>query len=157
MDGARIRTNGPPGPRPGVTFDSGTEPGLAQLLRQLSDDATRLVRQEVGLARLELRDAVGTLGRLGARIAIAAIAGLLAAMALLAFIILGLGVLLTNYWLAALIVTVVLGLTAGLLAWSAVKHLNARELLPVDTIETLKEDARWAGQEAKEVTRELCG
>jgi uncharacterized membrane protein YqjE len=157
MDDTKNRTNGQPRPRSGVTFEDQPEPGLGQLLRELSDDATRLIRQEIGLARMELRDTASTLGRSGVRIAIAAAIGMFAGMALLAFIILGLGALLANYWLAALIVTVGLGLVAGLLAWSAAKHLNAEELLPVDTIETLKGDARWVKREAKEVTQELRG
>lgn len=155
MEGARSRVGAQPALHSDDTFHGEAEPPLGQLLRQLSDDATRLIRQEVGLARIETKEAVNTLTRQSFRFAIAAAIGMLAAMALLAFLILGLGVVLGNHWLAALAVAVVLGLVSALLAGSAARQLKRDDLVPFHTISTLREDARWAKREAREVTTEL--
>jgi hypothetical protein len=75
--------------------------------------------------------------------------GMLAMISLLAFLVVGLGTLLASFWLASLIVTAVLGLVAGLLMWSASRHLNKDALLPVDTMDTLRDDVSWVKDEAR--------
>jgi hypothetical protein len=48
-------------------------------------------------------------------------------------------------WIAALIVTVVYGTVAGVLALNGRDRVSdATPPLPVQTIETVKEDAQWA-------------
>jgi len=147
-----IRVDGGPGPR----FDGGweEETPVGELFRQLADDATTLIRQEVALGKAELRETARALGRDATKFGVAAALGLLGALAATAFLIVGLGALLGNYWLSSLIVAVVLLGIAAILGRNAMSDLKAREMKPARTIETLRADARWAKQEAAEVKRE---
>jgi hypothetical protein len=77
------------------------------------------------------------------------------ALALTAFLVILLGDLLDNYWMGALLVGVVLLAIGGILARNAVADVKRRGLKPEQTIGSLREDARWAKQEAREVKREL--
>lgn len=139
--------------RPGM--GTGTEPSLGELFGQLSSDAGRLIRQEVALAKTELREAGATLARDGTKIAIAAALGLVGAFAAVAFLIIALGDLLDNYWLSALIVTVVLLGIAALLGKSAINDIKRRGLKPEVTLQTIREDTDWAKREAQDLKRDL--
>src|SRR5689334_20786838 len=101
-----------------ATQGSGTQPSeasMAELVKQLSDQTSRLARQEVELAKAELsvkgkRAGIGA-GMFGG----AGVFGFYALGALTATAILALATAVTA-WLAALIVAVVLGGIAGVLA-----------------------------------------
>lgn len=132
------------------------EPSLGELLKRLTTDAGDLVREEVNLARAELKQAGSTLASDGAKIGVAVGLALLGALALTAFLVIGLGNLLGgNYWLSALIVGVVLLAVGGLLVRSAVNDVKQRGIMPQRTLATLREDVAWAKQESREVKREL--
>lgn len=133
----------------------GAEPSLGELLRRLTDDTTELVRQEMLLAKAEVRRTGATLVRDGTRIGIAVGFALAGTLALGAFAVLALGQLLDNYWLAALIVGVVLLGIGWLLGNAAVADVRRRPLGMPQTADTLREDAAWARQELREVRREL--
>lgn len=130
------------------------EPAIGDLLRQLSDDASRLIRQEMTLAKVEVRQSVSQAGKGAARIGIAAAFALLGGMAAVAFLIIGLGDLLGNYWLSALIVSVALLAIAAVMGKSATSNLKKEALKPTETIETLRDDADWAKREIASVKRE---
>jgi hypothetical protein len=130
------------------------EPPIGELFRQLSEDATRLIRQEVALGKAELRETGSALARDAGQIGIAAGLGYLGALAATAFLIVGLGTLLANYWLAALIVAVVFLGAGAVLGKRAVTDIRERDLKPTQTIETLRADAEWAKREVAEVRRE---
>ena len=132
-----------------------TEPSLGELFTRLTTDTGALVRQEVALARAEMRQVGSTLARDGTRIGIALGLALAGALALTAFLVVALGDLLNNYWLGALIVGVVLLGIGGFLAKSAIEDVKRRGLVPEQTLDTLREDAAWAKQEAGAVKREL--
>ena len=131
------------------------EPPLAELLKRLTTDAGDLVRAEVALAKAELRQTGATLARDGAKIGAALGLALAGALALVAFLVLGLGAMFDNYWLSALIVGVVLLAIGGFLARNAVNDVKQRGIMPTATLETLREDARWAKEEARQVKQEL--
>jgi uncharacterized membrane protein YqjE len=131
------------------------EPPLGELFKRLTSDTGELVRQEVALARAEMREAGATLARDGAKIGIAFGLALAGVLAIAAFLIVALGDLLGNYWLAALIVGVVLLGVGALLTRNAVSDIKRRGLTPNQTVGTLREDAAWAKQEAQDVKREL--
>jgi uncharacterized membrane protein YqjE len=147
-----IRTDGRPGPRIASTWEQ--EPPLGDLFRQLAEDATTLIRQEVALGKAELRESAKAVGRDAAKVGMAIGIAALGALAATAFLIIGLGALIDSYWLSALIVAVVYFAVAGILAKQAKSDLENRELKPVRTMETVQADARWAKQEVAEVKRE---
>ena len=130
----------PPGPDQG---DLREQP-LGELLKQLSEETTRLVRQELELAKAELtqkgKQAGAGAGLFGAAGAI----GFLALAALTTCFILALNAVMPA-WLAALLVAVVYGVVAAVLAMRGrAKVKQATPPVPEQTIETVKEDVEWA-------------
>jgi hypothetical protein len=117
---------------------------IGELLKQLSEETTRLVHQELELAKAELTQK-GKQAGLGAGLFGAAGAiGLLAAAALTACFILALDAVMPA-WLAALIVAVVYGAIAAVLALRGRNRVKqAVPPVPEQTIETVKEDMEWA-------------
>jgi uncharacterized membrane protein YqjE len=146
--------NGRPDGASGRPFAT-PEPSIGELLRRLSTDTSELVRQEVALAKAEMRRTGTTLARDGARIGVAVGLALVGALALGAFAVLALGQLLDNYWLAALIVGLVLLGIAYVVGNAAVADVKRRGLGAPQTAESLREDAVWARREMREVRREL--
>ncbi|MCW3008837.1 MAG: hypothetical protein JWP17_3463 [Solirubrobacterales bacterium] len=122
---------------------------LGDLLKQLSEQTTTLVRQEIDLAKAEVTQK-GKQASVGAGVlAAAAIVGLLALGALTAMFIALLDTAMAT-WLAALIVTVVYGAIAGALAVVGRGRLKAATpVVPEQTVETVKEDVEWAKTQAR--------
>lgn len=139
--------------RPGAPTEN--ELSLGELFKQLTRDTSHLIRQEVNLAKAEMRETSAALARDGMKIGIALVLALVGALAATAFLILALGSLLGNYWLAALIVAVLFLGIGALMGKGAVNRIKQRGLKPEETIETLQEDAAWARREAQELKREL--
>src|SRR5881275_3123496 len=95
--------------------DGASQASVAELLKQLSEQTSRLARQEVELAKAELA-VKGKRAGLGAGMfGGAGVFGFYALGALVATAILGLATAVAG-WLAALIVTALLGTVAGALA-----------------------------------------
>jgi hypothetical protein len=115
----------------------------SELLRQLSDQTTTLVRQEIELAKLEFREKGKKAGVGAGMFGGAGVFGLYAIGALTATIILALATFLPG-WVAALIVTVVYGAIAGVLALRGKSQVKqATPPVPEQAVETTKEDVRW--------------
>jgi hypothetical protein len=117
---------------------------LPELLSRLSEETTRLVHQELDLAKAELtakgRQAGAGAGLMGAAGAL----GMAALGALTACLILALDAVMPAT-LAALIVTVVFAAIAAALALRGRdKVKQAAPPVPEQTVETVKEDVRWA-------------
>ncbi|MEU2350851.1 phage holin family protein [Modestobacter sp. NPDC049651] len=112
----------------------------AQLIGELPDLVTRLVRDEVRLAQAEV---TGKAKRLGVGAGLFGGAGLVALLGLNALItaaILGLAAAIPG-WLAAVIIAVVLFVVAGVLALLGKKDVqSAAPPLPTETIASLKTD-----------------
>jgi uncharacterized membrane protein YqjE len=148
-----MRVDGRPGPRMEEPIRG--EPPLGELFKQLSEDGARLIRQEMALAKAELRETGSALGQDAKKLGIAIGLALLGAMAATAFLILGIGDLIDNYWLAALMIVTVayLGIAAAM-GKGAMNDVKTRNLKPSQTIDTLRADAEWARQEAQVVKQE---
>ena len=127
----------------------GNEAPVGELLRNLSQDAASLVKQEIALAKLEVRAGVKVYTDNAASLAIAVGLALLGAFALTAFAIVALGDLFDNYWLSALLVSVILLGTAAILAKKGLGRIRERSMKPQATAETLREDKQWAKQEVQ--------
>jgi Putative Actinobacterial Holin-X, holin superfamily III len=126
-------------------YVNGGQRSIGTLLRDLAEGGTQLMRQEIRLARLELGEVVASVGKGTASVAVGGVLALLGALAVLSGIILLAGDqwLRDRYWLAALIVTVIAG---GLALWFARRGmalLSARQLVPDQTVATIKEDKEW--------------
>ena len=134
---------------------AGAEPSLGELFRQLTTDTGELIRQEVSLAKAELRQTGTTVARDATKIGVAVFVANAGILALTAFLIVALGAAFHNYWLSALIVAVVFLAVGAVLARNAVADMKRRALVPRQTAATLRDDATWAKQEAREFKREI--
>ncbi|WP_457187801.1 phage holin family protein [Nocardioides sp. P5_E3] len=118
------------------------ERSLGQIVGDLSTDLTTLVKQELELARTELKEEATKAGKGAGMLGGAGVSGLLA-LILASF---ALAYLLDNWMpveLAFLIVTVLWAIVGAVLAARGRKELkNANPQLP-ETQQTLKEDAAW--------------
>jgi uncharacterized membrane protein YqjE len=114
-----------------------------ELVKDLSREASALVRQEIQLAKTEMAEKAVDAGAGLAALVSAALAGLLALGALTAFLILALEEAMPA-WAAALCVTVLWAIVGVALALFGREKL--REMgkpIPEKTVETLKEDIEW--------------
>jgi uncharacterized membrane protein YqjE len=116
---------------------------VPDLLKQLSTETSTLVKQELDLAKAELSQQGKRAGMGAGFIGGGALFGLGAFGALTAMFVALLG-LAMDTWLAALIVTVVYGAIAGVLALRGKNKIQEATPPAEQTVETLKEDARWA-------------
>jgi uncharacterized membrane protein YqjE len=126
---------------------------IGELLRELGDEISTLVRQEIALAKVEIAEktkpAIASAGMFGGT----ALLSLGAFGALTAFLI-ALIALWVPVWASALIVTVVYGAAAFVLAQTGKKKLHeAAPLVPEQTAQTVKEDIEWAKTRAKSGAR----
>lgn len=120
------------------------EQPMGELFKQLSNELSTLVRQELKLAQAEMTEkgkkagiGVGMFGGAG-------IVGLLGLGTLTACLVAALATGM-DVWLAALIVTVVYGALAGGLALIGKNRVTeATPPVPEQTVETVEEDVRWA-------------
>ncbi len=132
-----------------VRVSEAPQASLAELVKQLSEQTSRLARQEVELAKAELTEKGKRAGLGAGMFGGAAMFGFYALGALVAAAILGLATAVAA-WLAALIVTAVLGATAGLLALLGKSNVEqATPPVPEQTTESVKEDVQWAKTRAQ--------
>ena len=126
---------------------------VGELLKQLSEETTTLVKQELDLAKAEMsekgKEAGAGVGMFGG----AGLSGLLALifLSLAAVAALDTGM---RTWLAALIVGVVWAAIAGVLALQGKNKLQqATPPAPEQAIESTKEDVQWAKTQARSAKR----
>jgi hypothetical protein len=124
-----------------------------ELLKRLSRETSELVRHELELAKAEATEKGKQAGAGAGMLGGAGIAGFLALGTLTATVVLLLNHAMAD-WLAALIVTVVWGAIAGVLALRGRDRLkHAAPPVPEQTVETVKEDVRWAKTRARSESR----
>jgi uncharacterized membrane protein YqjE len=134
----------------GTSSDEGLrDQSLGELFGKLSTELTTLIRQELELAKAELTQKGKEAGKGAGFLGGAAVVGLLAAGALTAAIIAALDLAMAT-WLAALIVTIVYGAIAAVLALRGkAKVQQATPPVPEQTVDTVKEDVAWAKTRAR--------
>ena len=123
--------------------------GLGTLLRDLADGSAALVRGEARLARIEIAQIATGIGKGTAFVATGAVLALLGSLSLLAGIVFLIGdqwLPADQYWLGALVVLVIAGAIAIVLARRGMSLLAPSQLAPTETVTTLKEDKEWLKQ-----------
>jgi uncharacterized membrane protein YqjE len=129
------------------------ESSTGELVRQLSEQSSQLIRQELDLAKAELTEKGKRAGIGAGVLAAAAVAGMFALGALTAFLILLLDEGMDG-WVAALIVTAVYAAAAAILVPIGRKRLReSMPPAPEETVESVKEDVQWAKTRAKSARR----
>ena len=124
-----------------------------ELVKELSEQTTTLVRKELELAKAELSQKGKVAGEGAGMFGGAAAVGLLA-LGTLTTMILALLDKAMDLWVAALIVTLVYGAIAVVLALSGRDRVKkGMPPAPEQTVETVKEDVQWAKSRAKSARR----
>jgi uncharacterized membrane protein YqjE len=120
------------------------EQPMGELFKQLSDDLSTLVRQELKLAQVEMTEKGKKAGIGAGLFGGAGIVGLLALGTLTTCLIAALATAM-DVWLAALIITVLYGAGAGVLGLTGKNRVTeATPPVPEQTLESVKEDVQWA-------------
>jgi len=119
------------------------EASLGEVAKQLTKDMSTLVRQEIALAKAELAEKGKELGKGGALVGGAAVAGWMALLALTLCLVFLLALAMPT-WIAALIVALVWGAVAAVLGMRGRDRIRAgTPPVPEQTIESVKEDVQW--------------
>jgi hypothetical protein len=125
---------------------------IADLLRQLRDDTATLVREEVELAKTEIREKVAETAKSTGFL----VAGGLVASSALLVLLMSLGYLLSEIFmrqgmnagmaafLGFLIVAVISGVAGWMLISHALKQFGRKSITPDRTVQSLREDKQWA-------------
>jgi hypothetical protein len=129
-------------------YDS--EPTLMQLMSGLVSDTKLLLRQELALAKQEIQEEVRktktALVCLGAGIGIAAIGGLL-------FIVMLVHLLSTltawPLWICYGIVAGICVIAGAAFLYGSKKQISDIDVVPLQTVQTMKENIRWIKEKAK--------
>jgi Flp pilus assembly protein TadB len=119
------------------------EPSLGDLISEVTRDLQTLFRQEVSLAKTEIREEATKSAKAAGLLGAAGFAGYLVVILVTLAAVFGLGAVIPLGW-AALAVAAVWALIGIVLYSTGRSRLRAVSVKPERTIETLKEDAEWA-------------
>ena len=133
----------PEAPTPDPAQERAGSASLGDLVSEITDDISQLVRDEIELAKAEIKQEAGKAGKAGGMLAGAGYAGHLVLLLASLTVVFALGNVMDLAW-AALIVTVLWATAGAVLYSTGRKRLKAVRLKPEQTLETLKEDAAWA-------------
>jgi hypothetical protein len=146
------RTYRPEPPGAGVPYPDEPAPQEAtgqprestgHLVAEVAADVSTLFRQEVALAKAEIREEAVKAGKGMGMFAGAGGAGYFALLFALLAAMFGLAEAMAPGW-AALIVAAVLGAVAAVLAVVGRRTVRTVHPTPTQTVETLREDVQWA-------------
>jgi uncharacterized membrane protein YqjE len=118
------------------------ETSIGDLIGDISDDLSRLFRQEVELAKVELRQEATKAGKAAGMLGAAGFAGYMAVLLLSFAVVYALSNVMDAGW-AALIVAVVWAIVGGVLYANGRRKLKTVSPVPQQTVDTVKEDAQW--------------
>lgn len=118
------------------------ETSIGQLISDISDDLSTLFRQEVELAKAELRQEAVKAGKAAGMLGGAGFAGYMVALLLTLAVMFGLGNVMDLGW-AALIVAVVWAAVGAVLYAKGRHKMRTVSPMPRQTVETIREDAQW--------------
>jgi hypothetical protein len=126
----------------------GQDRSVGELLSEVTSDIQTLFRQEIELAKAEIRQEATKAGKAGGMFGGAGFAGYMVALFASLAAVFGLANVMDAAW-AALIVTALwagIGAVLFVMGRSRMREVSPK---PEQTVETLKEDARWARHPTK--------
>ncbi|HUQ62043.1 phage holin family protein [Lentzea sp.] len=125
-----------------------TAESLGDLVSDLTGDLSKLMRQELELAKAEIRQEATKAGKATGMLAAAGFAGYLTTVLLSLALVFALGAVMPLGW-AALIVAALWGIAGAVLYTNGRARLRTVNPTPERTVQTLKEDAEWAKHPTK--------
>jgi len=117
---------------------------VGELVGEVAQDLTKLVNQELELAKIEVRAEVKKTGKAAAAFGAAGAAGYFALLFASLTLMFALATLFDSFTWAALAVTVLWAIVGAVLFARAKKTAQTIDPTPHVTVQTLKEDAQWA-------------
>lgn len=136
---SQLMTNRPSGASPAQEQDG----SVGEVLSDVMADVQKLLRQEVELAKAEVREEATKAGKAAGMFGGAGFAGYMVALFLTLAVMFALGAAIPLGW-AALIVTVIWAAIGAVLYVKGRARMREVSPKPERTAETLKEDAQWA-------------
>ena len=118
------------------------ETSVGELIGNISNDLSQLFRQEVDLAKAEIKQEAGKAGKAAGMLGAAGFAGYLVVILLSFALVAALSNVMDPGW-AALIVAVLWAVIGGVLYSVGRKRLKTVDPVPRRTVDTIKEDAQW--------------
>ena len=115
---------------------------VGELIGNISNDLSTLFRQEVELAKAEVKQEASKAGKAAGMLGAAGYAGHLTVLLLSFALVAALANVMDWGW-AFLIVGAIWGIVAAVLAVNGRKKLKTVDPVPHRTVDTLKEDAQW--------------
>jgi uncharacterized membrane protein YqjE len=131
-----------------------TPDSIRGLIRGILTDLRTLIREEIALARVELREQAGRARTAAMSLGMAAAALAFGGTFLLIAIAIAIADLLNwPVWTGFLIVAVVLSLVGFVTLSSGRRQLRAFHALPEETVSTLKENSEWIAKRLSSARR----
>jgi len=124
------------------TAEDPAETSIGELIGNISNDLSQLFRQEVELAKAEVKEEAAKAGKAAGMLGAAGFAGYLTVVLLSFALVFALGNVMNLAW-AALIVAAIWGIAGAVLFATGRKRLKTVDPMPRRTADTLKEDAKW--------------
>jgi len=118
------------------------ERSIGELFSELANETSTLIRQEVALAQVEISQKASTAGKNVGYLAVGGFVGYAGLLAIIAGVIMGLSYFIPA-WLAAIIVGAIIAVVSYVLVSWALSALKNMDVKPTETVESIKEDARW--------------
>ncbi|WP_066373067.1 phage holin family protein [Herbidospora mongoliensis] len=126
-----------------MTIPRREDRSLGELVGELGGDLSKLFRQEVELAKTEIREEAGKAGKAAGMFGGAGLAGWMTALFLSLALVWALDAVIDAGW-AALIVGLLWGAAAAAMFVRGRNQMREVNPVPEQTVQTLKEDAQWA-------------
>ena len=123
--------------------------GIGDLLGDLGQQVSTLVRKEIELARVEVTSSAKSLGGGAAMVGAGAAVLYAGLLVLLAAVVLGLIDAGLDPWLSALIVAVVVLAIGGVVTAMGVNRIRETDLAPKETVATVRENVEYVKEQVK--------
>lgn len=127
-------------------LQGGRERPMAEVFRDIIANVQEMVRSEVRLARVEIREETAKTARAGAMLGAGAVMAMIAGVFLLVCIAQLLDLFMPD-WAAALVVALAMGIPAAILISKGRDRLHVP--VPEKTIDNVKENVEWMKNQTK--------
>lgn len=123
-------------------YKQAEQESFGELLSRLAMALAGLVRDEINLARQEIREKIKLLRTGMIMTAIAVLLGFIALFTLDAALVIGIGNMI-GFGLSALVIGIAVAIIAGIFAGLGISQLRKTKLKPEATIRSLQENREW--------------
>ena len=118
------------------------ERSIGDLFSELAGETSTLIRQEVALAQAEMTQKAVKAGKDVGFLAVGGIIVYVGFLAIVAAIIIALAHFIP-LWLSCLLIGIIIGVIGAIMVFTGYNDLKKIDPVPEQTVETIKEDAKW--------------